>query len=251
MTQAPPRHASIQGGGFIARNRTAHPAALHPPYKTSILRSPRAALLSFPSSLSEETGPVFGQGLLGPLDADMITNFAAPGESAIGPRIIVHGRVLDETGRGVPGALLEVWQANAGGRYRHAKEGYLAPLDPNFGGCGRCLTDAEGFYEFRSIMPGPYPWPNGGNDWRPAHIHFSLFGPSFAQRLITQMYFEGDPLIPLCPILGGVTDPAALGRLIATLDMKHTIPMDSRAFRFDIVLRGRRQSVFENRKEGL
>jgi protocatechuate 3,4-dioxygenase, beta subunit len=246
MTQGPPKL-----GGFIARNRAAHPAALHPPYKTSILRSPRAALLSFPSSLSEETGPVFGQALLGSLDADMITNFAAPGESAIGPRIIVHGRVLDETGRGVPGALLEVWQANAGGRYRHAKEGYLAPLDPNFGGCGRCLTDAEGFYEFRSIMPGPYPWPNGGNDWRPAHIHFSLFGPSFAQRLITQVYFEGDPLIPLCPILGGVTDPAALGRLIATLDMKHTIPMDSRAFRFDIVLRGRRQSVFGNRKEGL
>jgi len=246
MPQEPARHR-----GFIARNRAAHPAAFHPPYKTSILRSPRAALLAMPSSLSEETGPVFGPRLLGALDADMITNFAAPGESAIGPRIIVHGRVQDETGRGVPGALLEVWQANAGGRYRHAKEGYLAPLDPNFGGCGRCLTDAEGFYEFRSIMPGPYPWPNGGNDWRPAHIHFSLFGPSFAQRLITQMYFEGDPLIPLCPILGGVTDPAALGRLIATLDMKHTIPMDSRAFRFDIVLRGRRQSVFENRKEGL
>jgi protocatechuate 3,4-dioxygenase beta subunit len=151
----------------------------------------------------------------------------------------------------VPSALLEVWQANAGGRYRHAKEGYLAPLDPNFGGCGRCVTDAEGRYEFRTIMPGPYPWPNGGNDWRPAHIHFSLFGPSFAQRLITQMYFEGDPLIPLCPILGGVSDPAALGRLVATLDMKATIPMDARAFRFDIVLRGRRQSVFENRKEGL
>jgi protocatechuate 3,4-dioxygenase beta subunit len=113
------------------------------------------------------------------------------------------------------------------------------------------VTDAEGRYEFRTIMPGPYPWPNGGNDWRPAHIHFSLFGPSFAQRLITQMYFEGDPLIPLCPILGGVSDPAALGRLVATLDMKATIPMDARAFRFDIVLRGRRQSVFENRKEGL
>lgn len=141
--------------GPIARNRAAHPAALHPPCKTSMLRSPRAALLSFPSSLSEETGPVFGQGLLGPLDADMITNFAAPGESAIGPRIVVHGRVLDETGRPVPSALVEVWQANAGGRYRHAKEGYLAPLDPNFGGCGRCVTDAEGRYEVRTVMPGP------------------------------------------------------------------------------------------------
>lgn len=238
-------------GGFMARNRAAQPAAFHPAYKTSVWRSPRAPLLSFPSSLSEETGPVFGQSLLGPLDADLLSNFAAPGETAIGPRIIVHGRVVDESGRGVPRALVEVWQANAGGRYRHAKEGYLAPLDPNFGGCGRCLTDAEGHYSFRTVMPGPYPWPNGGNDWRPAHIHLSLFGPSFAQRLITQMYFEGDPLIPLCPILGAVTDAAALQRLVATLDMQATIPMDSRAFRFDIVLRGRRQSVFENRKEGL
>lgn len=140
------------------------PPALHPPYKTSILRSPRAALLAFPSSLAEETGPVFGQGLLSPLDADMITNFAAPGESAIGPRITVHGRVLDETGRAVPSALLEVWQANAGGRYRHARASYLAALDPNFGGCGRCVTDADGQYGFRAIMLGPYPWPNGGND---------------------------------------------------------------------------------------
>ena len=238
-------------GGFMPRDRAGHPAACHPPYKTSVKRSPQAALLSFPSSLSEETGPVFGQDLLGPLDNDMITNFAAPGEMAIGPRIVVHGRVQDQTGRGVPGALLEVWQANAGGRYRHKKEGYLAPLDPNFGGCGRCLTDLDGHYEFRTILPGPYPWPNGINDWRPAHIHFSVFGASFAQRLITQMYFEGDPLIWRCPIVGAIADKSAVERLIAPLDMKRTIPMDARAYKFDIVLRGRRQSFFENRPEGV
>ncbi|MBX2854676.1 MAG: protocatechuate 3,4-dioxygenase subunit beta [Rhodobacteraceae bacterium] len=238
-------------GGFMARNRAGHPTACHPPYKTSVKRSPQAALLSYPSSLSEESGPVFGPDVLGPLDNDMITNFAAPGEMAIGPRIVVHGRVTDESGRGVPRTLLELWQANAGGRYRHKKEGYLAPLDPNFGGCGRCLTDEDGQYEFRTILPGPYPWPNGVNDWRPAHIHFSVFGSSFAQRLITQMYFEGDPLIWRCPIIGTIADKSAAERLIAPLDMKRTIPMDARAYKFDIVLRGRRQSYFENRREGL
>ena len=238
-------------GGFIPRNRAAHPTAYHPPYKTSVTRSPRSALLSFPSSLSEETGPVFGHSLRGPLDHDLITNYAAPGEAAIGPRIIVYGRVMDETGRSVPGALVEVWQANAGGRYRHKKESSQAPLDPNFGGCGRVITGEDGSYEFRTVLPGPYPWPNGTNDWRPAHIHFSIFGRSFAQRLITQMYFEGDPLIRQCPIVGSISDAAAIDRLVAPLDMKRTIPMDARAYAFDIVLRGRRQSVFENRKEGL
>ena len=238
-------------GGFPPRNRAAQPAAYYPPYKTSVKRSPQAALLSFPSTPSEETGPVFGHDILGPLDNDMITNFAAPGEMAIGPRIVVYGRVVDEMGRGVPGALVEVWQANAGGRYRHRKEGYLAPLDPNFGGCGRCITDAEGNYEFRTVQPGPYPWPNGVNDWRPAHIHFSIFGRSFAQRLITQMYFEGDPLIWRCPIVATISDRASVERLIAPLDMKRTLPMDARAYKFDIVLRGRRQSYFENRPEGM
>lgn len=236
--------------GFIPRDRAWHPRPYHPPYKTSVARSPRQALLSFPSSRSEETGPVFGHGLLGPLDNDLTVNFAAPGQSAIGPRIIVHGRVMDETGRGVPNALVEVWQANAGGRYRHAKEGYQAPLDPNFGGCGRCLTGEDGSYEFRTVLPGPYPWPNGPNDWRPSHIHFSIFGPSFAQRLITQMYFEGDPLIPLCPIVGTIADPEAVASLIAPLDMAQTVPMDARAYKFDIILRGRRQTAFENRPEG-
>ncbi|WP_299728797.1 protocatechuate 3,4-dioxygenase subunit beta [uncultured Tateyamaria sp.] len=238
-------------GGFFPRDRTWQPDALTPSYKTSVKRSPQAALLSFPTTLSEETAPLFGHGLLGKLDNDLIHNFAKAGESAIGPRIIVHGRVLDENGRGVPDALLEVWQANAGGRYRHKKESYLAPLDPNFGGCGRAITGEDGSYELATIQPGPYPWPNGPNDWRPAHIHFSIFGHSFAQRLITQMYFEGDPHIKLCPIVGVLKSQDAVDALTAPLDMNRTVPMDSRAFKFDIVLRGRRQSYFENRPEGL
>ena len=150
----------------------------------------------------------------------------------------------------MPNALIEVWQANAAGRYRHPNESYIAPLDPNFGGCGRCLTDADGYYRFLSVQPAPYPWPNGPNSWRPAHIHFSLFGEAFVQRLITQMYFEGDPLIPLCPILNTISDPAAVGQLIAKLDMGEMEPFDSLAYRFDIVVRGRRSTYFENRPEG-
>jgi protocatechuate 3,4-dioxygenase beta subunit len=197
------------------------------------------------------TGPTFGHDMLGPLDADLIRNYAASGAEAIGPRILVHGQLLDENGRAMPGKLIEVWQANAGGRYRHRKDGYLAPLDPNFGGCGRCITDEDGSYSFRTVQPGPYPWPNGGNDWRPAHIHFSVFGDGFAQRLITQMYFEGDPHIALCPIVQAIPSAQAVDRLVARLDMDRTVPMDIRAYRFDIVLRGRSQTLFENRMEGL
>ena len=242
---------TIRPGGFVPRDRGWQPDALTPQYKTSVKRSPQAALLSFPTTLSEETSPVFGHNMLGELDNDLILNYAQPGESAIGPRIIVHGKVMDEMGRPVPGALLEFWQANAGGRYRHKKESYQAPLDPNFGGCGRTITAEDGSYEFRTVQPGPYPWPNGMNDWRPAHIHFSLFGHGFAQRLITQMYFEGDPLIPLCPIVGVLKSQEAIDALTAPLDMNRTVPMDARAYRFDMVLRGRRQTYFENRKDGM
>ncbi len=238
-------------GGFITRDRGRQPDAYTPDYKTSVKRSPSAALLSFPSSISEETAPMFGHGMLGELDNDLIHNYAAAGESAIGPRIIVHGRVLDENGNGIPNTLVEFWQANAGGRYRHKKESYLAPLDPNFGGCGRTITGEDGSYEFRTVQPGPYPWPNRMNDWRPAHIHFSLFGHGFAQRLITQMYFEGDPHIKLCPIVGVLKSQEAVDALTAPLDMNRTVPMDSRAYKFDMVLRGRRQTYFENRKEGM
>ncbi|OKL45683.1 protocatechuate 3,4-dioxygenase subunit beta [Pseudovibrio exalbescens] len=237
-------------GAYFPRDRNWHPKLLTPDYKTSVLRSPQKPLISFGNSLSETTGPVFGHNDLGELDSDLIQNYARSGESALGERIIVHGRVLDESGRPVPQVLIEVWQANAGGRYRHKKDGYLAPLDPNFGGCGRALSDDNGYYAFRTIKPGPYPWPNGVNDWRPAHIHFSLFGSGFAQRLITQMYFEGDPHIALCPIVNTIKDPQAIDMLTAKLDMNNTIPMNARAYRFDLVLRGRRSTLFENRLEG-
>ena len=237
-------------GAFYQRDRTWHPPAFAPGYKTTVLRSPQKALLSLDGTLSEITGPVFGHTILGPLDNDLLHNFAKPGESAIGQRIIVYGKVLDERGRGVPGVLLEFWQANAGGRYRHKKDGYIAALDPNFGGCGRTFTGEDGSYSFRTIKPGAYPWPNGPNEWRPAHIHFSVFGHGFAQRLITQMYFEGDPMIWQCPIVRTIPDRAAIEQLVAALDRNATLPMDSLAYKFDIVLRGRRSTMFENRMEG-
>jgi protocatechuate 3,4-dioxygenase beta subunit len=216
---------------FHQRDRRWHPPAYTRDYKTSVSRSPRYALISLQNSMSEVTGPVFGHNDIDPLDNDLISNYAQPGESPIGERIIVHGRVLDENARPVPNTLVEIWQANAGGRYRHKKDTYLAPIDPNFGGCG-------------------YPWRNWVNDWRPAHIHVSVFGSGFAQRLITQMYFEGDPLIPRCPIVATIPDPAAVQQLIAPLDLNATIPLDTIAYKFDIVLRGRRSTLFENRLEG-
>lgn len=234
---------------LLPRNRTNHPVAYAPGYKTSVARSPKLALLSLPATMTEETGPVFGHDLTGPLDNNLILNFT--GTPALGERIVVHGRVLDENARPVPGALIEIWQANGGGRYRHKKDGYLAPLDPNFGGCGRTITGEDGSYEFLTIRPGAYPWPNGVNDWRPMHIHFSVFGASFGQRLITQMYFEGDPLIARCPIVNTIPDPAVIDRLVAPLDMNRAIPMDALAYKFDIVLRGRRQTMFENKPEGM
>ncbi|MEZ5912506.1 MAG: protocatechuate 3,4-dioxygenase subunit beta [Paracoccaceae bacterium] len=238
-----------QPGDFYQRDRAWHPPALTPAYKTSVSRSPQFALLSVQSSMSEMAGPVFGHNDLDPLDNDLIRNYAKSGDP-IGERIIVHGRVMDENGRPVPNTLVEIWQANAGGRYRHKKDTYLAPIDPNFGGCGRTLTDDAGYYVFRTVKPGAYPWRNWVNNWRPAHIHVSVFGTGFAQRLITQMYFEGDPLIARCPIVNTIPDPAAIDRLVAALDMNATIPLDAIAYKFDIVLRGRRSTYFENRPEG-
>ena len=234
---------------FFQRDRAIHPPAFTPSYKTSVFRSPRQPLLSLQNSLSEVTGPVFGAHELGPLDNDLILNYAKDGE-AIGQRLIVHGRVTDETGAGVANTLVEFWQANAGGRYRHKNDRYLAPLDPNFGGCGRTLTDADGAYAFRTIKPGPYPWRNFVNSWRPAHIHFSLFGTGFAQRLITQMYFEGDPLLAHDPMFGTIPDRVAASRLVAPIDLNASVPLDTLAYRFDIVLRGRRSTLFENKLQG-
>lgn len=234
---------------YYQRDRGLHPAALTPGYKSTVLRSPRLAMFSLQHSLSEVTGPRFGHGDLGPLDGDLLRNYAQGGEP-VGERIVVHGWVRDENGRGVAGALVEVWQANAGGRYRHVNDTYLAPVDPNFGGCGRVVTDADGHYAFRTVKPGAYPFRNFVNSWRPAHVHFSLFGSGFAQRLVTQMYFEGDPLIPRDQILATIPDAAARMRLVAALDLDAAVPLDSLAYRFDIVLRGTRSTVFENKLQG-
>jgi protocatechuate 3,4-dioxygenase beta subunit len=241
----------IDLGPLIPRNRDIHPPACHPDYKTSVSRSPNLPLLSLESGLSEETGPVFGHERIGALDNNLILNWTKGQAPAVGERILVHGRVLDENSRPVRATLIEIWQANSGGRYRHKKDTYLAPLDPNFGGCGRTLTDDDGYYRFLTIRPGAYPWPNRGNDWRPMHIHFSIYGHSFGQRLITQLYFEGDPLIRGCPIAASVRDRSHLDRLIAPLDMRSSRPHDFLAYKFDIVLRGRRQTMFENKLEGL
>ncbi|MEQ8589576.1 MAG: protocatechuate 3,4-dioxygenase subunit beta [Roseitalea porphyridii] len=234
---------------YFQRDRNRHPPAHTPGYKTSVARSPRLPLISLEQTMSEITGPVFGHGDFGELDHDLIRNYAKDGDP-IGERIIIHGRVLDENARPVPNTLIEIWQANAGGRYRHKKDTYLAPIDPNFGGCGRTLSDENGGYFFRTVKPGAYPWRNHVNSWRPAHIHLSVFGSAFSQRLITQLYFEGDPLIPLCPIIQTLPDQDAVAQLTAKLDMNATIPLDSIAYRFDIVLRGRRSTMFENRLEG-
>ncbi|MEM7524698.1 MAG: protocatechuate 3,4-dioxygenase subunit beta [Pseudomonadota bacterium] len=238
-------------GVLTPRRREVHPKPFYADYKTSVVRSPSLPLLSMEATPSEETGPRFGHDILGPLDNNLIVNFAKGEGMAIGERIRVHGRVQDETGRAVPDALIEVWQANAGGRYRHVKDTYFAPLDPNFGGCGRTITDAEGRYEFMTIRPGAYPWPNRANDWRPMHIHFSIFGHAFGQRLISQMYFQGDPLIDICPIAATISDRSQLDRLVAPLDMQGSRPMDYLAYKFDIVLRGRRQTKFDNKPEGM
>jgi protocatechuate 3,4-dioxygenase, beta subunit len=240
------------GDEFVMRDPRSHPPALSPAYKTSIFRSPRHAPIALEGSLSETTAPVFRADELGPLDNDLILNGAdrANGGMPIGERLIVHGVVRDQFGRPVRNALVEVWQCNASGRYRHKKDQYIGALDPNFVGCGRMLTDDNGYYFFRTIKPGPYPWRNRINEWRPAHIHFALSGDGWAQRLITQMYFEGDPLIPHCPILRSVPSEEQIRGLIAMQDLSAFVALDSRAYRFDIVLRGQRATLFENRLQG-
>jgi len=213
-----------------------------PPYVSSIARSPRMPLVLLPETLTERTGPVFGHGLLRPNDSDLTAQYEG---EPLGERIYVHGRVLDEDGRPVRGALVEVWQANAAGRYRHKVDGHDAPLDPNFHGAGRILTDQQGCYCFKTIKPGPYPWGNHHNAWRPAHIHFSLFGAGILSRLVTQMYFPGDPLQPLDPIFNSIPDDAARSRLVSRLDMERAEPDYALAYAFDIVLRGHGRTPFE------
>jgi protocatechuate 3,4-dioxygenase beta subunit len=222
-------------------------AGIHPPndapdYRATALRHPLQPLVSVPQTLSEITGPCNGQAKIGPTQADLTRQHAA---EPLGERIIVAGRVLDEDGRAVPETLVEIWQANAAGRYAHARDAHAAPLDPNFTGTGRLRTDAEGRYRFVTIRPGAYPWENHANAWRAAHIHFSVFGPSFLTRLVTQMYFPGDPLLPHDPIFNSIPDSRGRERLIAPFDLALTEPAFALGYRFDIVVRGRSATPLE------
>jgi protocatechuate 3,4-dioxygenase beta subunit len=228
--------------GYRPDDPGAQPALLFPAYRATVLRAPSRPLAPLPQSLTELTGPLLGHERVGELDHDLTRQH--PGEP-LGQRIVVHGRVLDGDGRPVPGTLVEVWQANAAGRYAHRVDQHPAPLDPNFTGAGRCLTDEQGRYRFVTIRPGAYPWANHDNAWRPAHIHFSLFGRAFTQRLVTQMYFPGDPLFAHDPIFNAVRDPAARQRLICDLDLDATVPEWALGYRFDLVLRGRRATPIE------
>ncbi|MEJ5036398.1 protocatechuate 3,4-dioxygenase subunit beta [Acinetobacter johnsonii] len=232
-------------GAYAQRNTEDHPPAYAPGYKTSVLRSPKNALISIAETLTEVTSPQFSIEQFGPKDNDLILNYAKEG-LPIGERIIVHGYVHDQFGRPVKNALLEVWQANASGRYRHPNDQFIGAMDPNFGGCGRMMTDANGYFVFRTIKPGPYPWRNRINEWRPAHIHFSLIADGWAQRLISQFYFEGDTLIDSCPIIKTIPSEEQRRALIALEDKSNFIEADSRCYRFDITLRGRRATYFEN-----
>ena len=229
---------------YKPRDWGAQPPYLHEPYRSTVSRSPRQRLVPLPQTLSELTGPVYGDGDVEPLDSDLTRNAVRNGEP-IGERIIVVGRVLDDAGRPIPNALVEIWQANAAGRYIHKNEVHDAPLDPNFTGAGRCLTNAQGEYRFVTIRPGAYPWGNHDNAWRPAHIHLSIFGRNFLQRLVTQMYFPGDPLLPLDPIYNGVPEEARQ-RLISQYAHDVTEPAWALGFRFDVVLRGSQATPFES-----
>jgi protocatechuate 3,4-dioxygenase beta subunit len=217
----------------------------HPGYRSTRLRAPNRPLVTLPEAAHPLAGPVFGEDALDPSDADLTGQHAG---EPLGERIVVSGRLLDEDGRPIPGALIEVWQANAAGRYRHDVDVHPAPLDPNFSGGGRTLTDAEGNYRFVTIKPGAYPWGNHPNAWRPAHVHFSVFGRGFAQRLVTQMYFPGDPLLPHDPILNAVRDPKARRLLISEFDLATTTPEWALSFRWDVVLgRGSAATPLEER----
>lgn len=223
-----------------------HPRLDYEGYKSTALRHPKQPLVALPHAYTEITGPLLGEGRLGELDNDLTRQHDA---EPLGQRIIVYGRVLDSDGRPVPQTLLEIWQANAAGRYQHVVDNWPAPLDPNFTGLGRTLTDDEGKYRFTSIKPGAYPWKNHYNAWRPAHIHFSLFGRAFTQRLVTQMYFPDDPLFPYDPIYNSVPDEKARKRMVSRFDLDATQPDWALAYEFDIVLRGSEATPFENEED--
>ena len=233
--------------GYRRPPEDTQPAYLEPRYVSTLKRAPTQPLVLLRHTLSEISGPVFGRECIGPRDHDLtIQHNGEP----IGERIVVTGQVLDDDGKAVPHTLVEIWQANAAGRYRHAIDQHHAPLDPNFTGCGRTLTDAAGFYTFTTIKPGAYPWRNHPNAWRPAHIHFSIFGPSFCTRLVTQMYFPGDPLLSRDPMYLSVPNDDARHRLIAKFDWQTTIPDVALGYQFNIVLRGPEATPFESPSGG-
>jgi protocatechuate 3,4-dioxygenase, beta subunit len=209
---------------------------------SSVRRAPTRPLIAIPQTLSETTGPAFTLDDLRRTSSDLTRGDSG---HALGERIIVSGRVLDEGGRPVRNTVIEIWQANAAGRYRHKNDQHDAPLDPHFIGCGHAVTDASGHYRFVTIKPGAYPWNNHPNAWRPAHIHLSIFGPAFATRLVTQMYFPGDPLLALDPIYNSTPDPAARTRLISVFDLATTVPAHALGYHFDIILRGRNSTPME------
>src|SRR6202040_3739931 len=215
---------------------------LYPGYRSTIKRAPSKPLVHLPHTISEVTGPLFGPADLGPNDHDLTAQHEG---APLGERIVVSGRVLDENSKPVANALIEMWQANAAGRYRHDIDGHDAPLDPNFTGGGRVLTGVDGAYRFLTIKPGAYPWRNHYNAWRPAHLHFSVFGPAFATRLITQMYFHGDALLPFDPIFNCIADEKARNRLISIFDWETTVCEQALGYRFDIVLSGRDSTPWE------
>ena len=221
----------------------AHPPYAHPEYASTRKRAPIHDPIRIVQTLSEITGPRFSRERLREGDGDL-TRFN--GSEAIGERIIIAGRVLDENARPIPDTLVEIWQANAAGRYAHDADRHRAPLDPHFCGVGRVMTGRDGAYRFTTIKPGAYPWANHHNAWRPQHIHFSLFGPSFATRLVTQMYFPGDPLLGIDPIFNSVPDPDARGRLVANFEIDLTVPEHALGYRFDLVLRGRSATPMES-----
>ncbi|HEX3328466.1 MAG TPA: protocatechuate 3,4-dioxygenase subunit beta [Gaiellales bacterium] len=219
-----------------------HPLYLSPEYRSTRLRAPDRPLVLLPESMHDPTGPVYGDGPLAETDSDLTRQH--DGEP-LGERIIVTGTVWDGSGRPVPGSLIEIWQANAAGRYIHQRDQHPAPLDPNFAGAGRVLTDADGRYRFTTVKPGAYPWRNHPNAWRPAHIHLSVFGRAFTERLVTQMYFPGDPLFSADPIFNSVRDPEARDRLISQFDWETTTEEWALGFSFDIVVGGGDATPFE------
>jgi protocatechuate 3,4-dioxygenase beta subunit len=243
-TQTPP----VRGFALpeYERPRGLHPPLDSPGYRSTELRHPLRPLLPLPHRLTEITGPLLGAERVTPADADLTTQHAG---EPLGERIIVTGRLLDGAGRPVPDTLIEVWQANAAGRYAHPVDNHPAPLDPNFSGAGRCMTDSQGRYRFVTIKPGAYPWRNHPNAWRPAHIHFSMLGRAFPQRLVTQMYFPGDPLFSQDPIFNSILDPKARERLIARFDLGLTQPDWALGFEWDIVLRGPLATAIERAED--